>query len=127
MNFLAKELNNYFILTTLNKNLENRTHKGSVIAPLFLNIYIIPLFQLLHKYSNIKYHTYVDDIHIYLYITEPSTDILTINKYIYDIQKWRSHNSLCINRLNTETIHIRNPKQSLTIIKHYTFIRKSYS
>ena len=39
--------------------------QGYVIGPIFFIIYILPIKSIFHKYPNINYHLYADDLQIY--------------------------------------------------------------
>ena len=40
-------------------------HRGSVIGPILFIIYILPIKYIFHKYPNIHYQHYADDLQIY--------------------------------------------------------------
>ena len=68
--------------------------RGYVLGPLLINIYIQPLFSIFTKYRHITYHSYADDIQIQLKITNPSSDITSINNCLTGIHDWLNSNSL---------------------------------
>ena len=39
--------------------------RGSVLGPILFNIYILPIKSIFHKYPNINYHLYDDDLPVY--------------------------------------------------------------
>ena len=77
--------------------------------------YIQPLFSIFDKYPHITYHSYADDIQIQLEITDPSSDITTINNCFTDMHYWLSLNSLSLNCHKTENIHVITSSNSFTL------------
>ena len=73
---------------------------------LFL-IYILPIKYIFHKYPNIHYHLYADDLQIYTSFLS-SSDFDLIQMYMFncitDLTKWLSHNSLSLNMTKNDTI-----------------------
>ena len=101
--------------------------QGSVLGPLLFNIYIQPLFSIFDKYSHITYHSYADDIQIQLKITDPSSDITTINNCLTDIHDWLSLNSLSLNCHKTEILHVITSNNSFTLPSLHSIIYLSHN
>ena len=80
---------------------------GSFLGPLLFNIYLLPLFKIIDKYSTIDYHSYADDIQLHCRLIDPNNDINVLNNCITDIHNWLTNNSLSLNCLKTESLHIK--------------------
>ena len=83
--------------------------QGSVIGPILLNIYILPLFKIFRSYPSIKFHAYADDLQIYTNISSHISNPLLLTNCINDISTWLTNNSLSLNFTKTETIKISSP------------------
>ena len=81
--------------------------QGSVLGPLLFNIYLLPLFKIIDKYPTIDYHSYADDIQLHCRLIDPNNDINLLNNCITDIHNWLTNNSLSLNCLKTESMHIK--------------------
>ena len=80
-----------------------------------LNIYIIPLLHLISN-SPVSFHTYADDIQLYVKCTENvnfAPDILSST--ITTIHNWLTINSLVFNPIKTEAIFLHLPLRSKTL------------
>ena len=92
--------------------------QGYVLGPILFNIYIFPLY-LHDEYPDIHFHSYADYLQLYCNLHDPINNINTINKYINDISKWLSNNSLLLNSLKTKALLINTSPghHNLIIIK----------
>ena len=71
--------------------------QGSVLGPILFIIYILPIKSIFHKYPNIHYLLYADDLHIYTsFLSSSYSDLIQMSMFncITDLTKWFSHNSL---------------------------------
>ena len=79
-----------------------------------ISIYF-PYLKLLtnpHYRSIVDYHSYTDDI-LHCRLIDPNNAIHLLNNCITDIHNWLTNNSLSLNCLKTESLHI---KTSTTIL-----------
>ena len=84
-------------------------------GPILFNIYIIPLLHLISN-SPVSFHTYADDIQMYVKCTENvnfAPDILSST--ITTIHNWITINSLVFNPIKTEAIFLHLPLRSKTL------------
>ena len=83
-----------------------------VLGPILFNIYIIPLLHLISNYP-VSFHTYADDIQLYVKCTENvnfAPDILSST--ITTIHTWLTINSLAFNPIKTKAIFLHLPLRS---------------
>ena len=85
--------------------------QGSVLGPLRLCLYLLPLSAIL-KYHKIGDHVYADDIPLYISFKckQPLEAISKVNSCLSDIRPWMITNKLKINVSKTEFIVFRSPQ-----------------
>ena len=96
--------------------------QGSVLGPLKLCLYLLPLGAIL-KYHGIGYHIYADDTQLYISFkcNNPLASLPKLNNCISDIRVWMIKTKLKINDFKTEFIVFRSPqaKQDLSSLSVY--------
>ena len=83
--------------------------QGSVIGPIIFNIYINTLLHLILN-SPVSFHTYADDIQLYVKCTKNEYVAPAILSYtITTMHNWLTINSLVFNPIKTEAIFLHLP------------------
>ena len=71
--------------------------QGSVLGPLFLSLYILPLGQIIQSYG-IHFHCYMDGTQLYVTIkADDESQIMKLETCLYAVKKWMSENFLFLN------------------------------
>ena len=89
--------------------------QGSVLGPILFIIYILPIKSIFHKYPNIHYHLYTDDLQIYTSFPSSSDSDMNHISMFNCITEWFSHNSLSLNMTKTDTIIFSRHSSPLSI------------
>ena len=86
---------------------------------------MIPIFDIFNKYPNIGYHSYADDLQVYMILKDPTKDIPILNNCLEDIRTWLNSNSLSLNSSKTIALHISLSNKS-TIPNIYILVMIVY-
>ena len=90
--------------------------QGSVLGPLLFNIYLLPMFDIFTDYPDISFHTYADDLQLYINCTDsPTYASDRLSSCIKFIHHWLTSNSLKLNPTKTEAIFLHLPLRSSTL------------
>ena len=88
----------------------------SILGPLIFNSYLLPMFDIFTDYPEISFHTYADDLQLYLNCTEyPTYAPDRLSSCIKSIHQWLTSNSLKRNPTKTEAIFLHLPLLSSTL------------
>ena len=98
------------------RSITHRVPQGSVLGPLLFNIYLLPMFDIFTDYPDISFHTYADDLQLYLNCTDsPTYTTDRLSSCIKSIHHWLISNSLKLNPTKTEAIFLHLPLRSSTL------------
>ncbi len=89
--------------------------QGSILAPLFFSLYMLPLSQIMRK-NQIAYQSYADDTQIYLTLSPNDySPIDSLCQCIDEINSWICQNFLQLNKEKTEVIAFGNKDEVLKV------------
>lgn len=75
------------------------------MGPLLFLLYLLPLQHLLHTFKDISYHSYADDIQLYISVKPQDVSKLQIlHRCIDSIRGWMAGNVLQLNEDKTEVL-----------------------
>ncbi len=78
--------------------------QGSILAPFFFSLYMLPLGSILDKYG-VLFHSYADDTQLYLSFNPNSSSALgRLLACVDEVKAWMSANFLSLNDSKTEII-----------------------
>ena len=98
------------------RSITNGVSQGFVLGPLLFNIYLLPMFDIFTDYTDISFHTYADDLQLYLNCTDsPTYAPDRLSSCIKSIHHWLTSNSLKHNPTKTEAIFLHLPLRSSTL------------
>ena len=81
--------------------------QGSVLGPILFALYMLPLGQVISKFSDVSYHCYADDIQLYVSFKPDNPDKLSVlHNCLTAIKDWMSNNYLQLNTDKTEVLII---------------------
>ena len=104
------------IYSSPSRSITHGEPQGSVLGPLLINIYLFPMFDIFTDYPDISFHTYADDLQLYLNCTDfPTYAPERLSSCIKSIHQWLTSNSLQLNLTKTEAIFLHLPLRSSTL------------
>ncbi len=88
--------------------------QGSVIGPQLFTMYTHPMANVIKKHKGVSYHSYADDIQLYIAINPRDADAVeaglsSLSACIADLQKWMLHNMLKLNCDKSQFMVVTNP------------------
>ena len=85
-----------------------RVPQCSVLGPLLLSLYILPLKNIISNFPSVKYQSCADDIQLYieLPVIANSSDNVALIDYINMVTNWCLQNSLMLNMNKIQLVNI---------------------
>ena len=74
-------------------NIDNGVPQGSILPPIILYVYLIPLQTIMKRYPSITHNLYADDIELHATITNSTQ----LQDYLNELQNWLTNNNLLLN------------------------------
>ena len=96
--------------------------RGSILGPILFIIYILPINYIFHKYYNIHYYLYADDLQIYMSFPISSySDMIQLSMFncITELTECFSHNYISLNMITTDNIIFSRPSSPQSITHHF--------
>lgn len=93
--------------------------QGSVLGPFLFLLYLLPLGQIIQRFSEVSYHLYADDVQLYCSFND--SEFYTLSRFLdclTSIKKWLTANYLQLNANKTETLIIA-PENKIPQIKQH--------
>ena len=122
LNWFTSYITNRFSSVRINTHsstsysITNGVPHGSFLGLLLFNIYLLPMFDIYTDYHDISFHTYADDLQLYLHCTEsPTYASDRLYSCIKSIHQWLTSNSLKLSPTETEAIFFHLPLCSSTL------------
>ncbi len=92
--------------------------QGSVLGPLLLTLYMLPLGNIIRKHG-VSFHCYADDTQLYIASRPGEThQIEKVIECIVNIKKWMTSNFLLLNSEKTEVLIIKSKTPTCNNLEH---------
>ena len=120
-----------FNFSTKSSPLNYGVPQRSVLGPILLSIYILPIHDIIGQFPDVHYHIYADDIQLYSFLPKSSNELLDnsqLSKCASTIRSWLLSNNLLLNSSKSALLNIPSNYNyfPLVIIDDLPIIPSSY-